>query len=116
MSELSLGLLIGLATILVLASGIPIAFGLGVVAIVFLVIFEGPGSLAIIAETFFAGLDDFTLASIPMFILMGAVVASSRAAADLYEALERWLYKVPAGLIVSNLAACAIFAALSWKE
>ncbi len=113
MSELILGILIGVVTILVLASGIPITFGLGAVAISFLVIFEGAGSLEIIAETFFAGLDDFTLSSIPMFILMGAVVASSRAAGDLYEAMERWLYKIPAGLIVSNLGACAVFAALS---
>ena len=113
MSELSLGILVVLVTILVLASGIPIAFGLGAVTIVFLLVFEGPSSLNIIAETFFAGLDDFTLSSIPMFILMGAVVASSRAAGDLYEAMERWLYKIPAGLVVSNLAACAVFAALS---
>ncbi|MCH8267229.1 MAG: TRAP transporter large permease [Acidobacteria bacterium] len=113
MSELLLGILIGAVTTLVLASGIPIAFGLGAVAISFLVIFEGAGSLEIIAETFFAGLDNFTLSSIPMFILMGAVVASSRAAGDLYEAMERWLYKIPAGLIVANLGACAVFAALS---
>ncbi len=113
MNELILGILIGVVTTLVLASGIPIAFGLGAVAISFLVIFEGAGSLEIIAETFFAGLDNFTLSSIPMFILMGAVIASSRAAGDLYEAMERWLYKIPAGLIVSNLGACAVFAALS---
>ena len=113
MSEMILGILIGVVTTLVLASGIPIAFGLGAVAISFLVIFEGTGSLEIIAEIFFAGLDNFTLSSIPMFILMGAVIASSRAAGDLYEAMERWLYKIPAGLIVSNLGACAVFAALS---
>jgi tripartite ATP-independent transporter DctM subunit len=44
---------------------------------------------------------------------MGAAVASSPAGKDLYEALERWLYKVPGGLIISNIGACSIFAALS---
>jgi tripartite ATP-independent transporter DctM subunit len=48
-----------------------------------------------------------------MFILMGGAVASSRAGADLYEALDRWLYRVPGGLLASNLGACAVFAALS---
>src|SRR5213078_2292711 len=32
---------------------------------------------------------------------------------DLYEALDRWLYRVPGGLVISNLGACAIFAALT---
>src|SRR6185295_10471916 len=29
------------------------------------------------------------------------------------EALDRWLYRVPGGLVISNLGACAIFAALT---
>src|SRR3546814_5201547 len=48
-----------------------------------------------------------------MFVLMGAAVASSPAGKDLYAALDRWLHRVPGGLIISNIGACAIFAALS---
>ncbi|MPY69044.1 MAG: TRAP transporter large permease subunit [Alphaproteobacteria bacterium] len=113
MSPQVIGLLVGVVSILVLASGIPVAFGLGLVAIGFLVAFEGFASLSILADTFYAGLNDFTLVSIPMFILMGAAVASSRAGADLYEALARWLYRVPGSLVVSNIGACALFAALT---
>ena len=113
MSPLAIGAIVAVATIVVLASGIPVAFGLGLVAIGFLLVFEGFDSLSVLAETFFAGLAEFTLVSIPMFILMGAAVANSPAGKDLYEALDRWLYRVPGGLIVSNIGACAIFAALS---
>lgn len=113
MSPLSLGLLIAVVLILVLLAGAPVAFSLGAVSIIFLLIFDGVGSLQVIAETLFGGLNEFALLSIPMFILMGSAVASSRAGSDLYEALERWLYKVPGGLIISNLGACAIFSALS---
>ena len=113
MSPLQLGLVIAIVLILVLLTGAPVAFSLGAVSILFLVIFDGFGSLQIVAETLFGGLNEFALLSIPMFILMGAAVASSRAGSDLYEALERWFYKVPGGLIVSNLGACSIFAALS---
>jgi len=113
MSPLELGGLIAVVTIIVLASGIPIAFGLGLVALGFLIAVDGWDSLSIVADTFFGGLADFTLVSIPMFVLMGAAVASSPAGKDLYEALERWLYRVPGGLIISNLGACSIFAALS---
>ncbi len=96
-----------------LAVGAPIAFALGFTAMAGLILFEGFDSVAFMPETMFGGLDDFTLVSIPMFILMGAAVASSRAGADLYLALDRWLYRVPGGLVISNLGACALFAALT---
>ncbi|MBI2316769.1 MAG: TRAP transporter large permease, partial [Betaproteobacteria bacterium] len=38
---------------------------------------------------------------------------TSPAGKDLYEALDRWLYRVPGGLVVSNIGACALFAALT---
>ena len=113
MDPLAIGLLVVLATLAVLATGIPVAFGLGLVAIAFLVAFDGLDALDIVAETFFGGLAEFALVSIPMFIVMGAAVASSPAGKDLYEALDRWLHRVPGGLIISNIGACSIFAALS---
>ena len=113
MSELQLGLVVALVTIAVLLSGAPVAFCLGIVAIGFLVWSEGLHSLGFVPDIFYGALDSFALLSIPMFILMGGAVASSRAGADLYEALDRWLYRVPGGLLASNLGACAIFAALS---
>jgi tripartite ATP-independent transporter DctM subunit len=111
-SELQLALIIALVTVAVLLSGAPVAFSLGIVAIGFLVWFEGAGSLIFVPDIFYGALDSFALLSIPMFILMGGAVASSRAGPDLYEALERWLYRVPGGLLAANLGACAIFAAL----
>lgn len=113
MSPLTIGVLISVTTILVLATGIPVAFGLAIVAMAFLVIFDGFFSLGFVGELFFSGLADFTLVSIPMFIAMGAAVASSPAGGDLYGALDRWLNRIPAGLAISNLGACSIFAALS---
>ena len=86
---------------------------LGAISVIFLMIFQGFDSMHVVAETFYSGLDEFTLVSIPMFIMMGAAVGSSPAGKDLYEALDRWLYRVPGGLVISNLGACAIFAALT---
>lgn len=113
MTPLALGLLIGVVTTLVLLSGIPVAVGLSVVAMMFLLFHDGPGSLVFMAELFFGKLDEFTLLAIPMFIVMGAAIAASPAGADLYGALDRWLYRVPGGLVISNLGGCALFSALS---
>jgi tripartite ATP-independent transporter DctM subunit len=113
MSPTTIGLLIFVVTIALLATGMPIAFALGMTALGFMVAFDGWNSINFVPETVFAGLDDFTLVSLPMFIIMGAAVASSRAGSDLYEALARWLHKVPGSLVISNIGACALFSALT---
>ncbi|MEO8565904.1 MAG: TRAP transporter large permease [Betaproteobacteria bacterium] len=113
MSPATQGGLVLLATLLVLLSGAPVAFGLGAISIAFVLLFQGFDALHVIAETFYAGLNDFTLVSIPMFVMMGAAIGSSPAGKDLYEALDHWLYRLPGGLVISNLGACALFAALT---
>ncbi|MDO9143865.1 TRAP transporter large permease [Rhodoferax sp.] len=113
MSPLLIGVLVFSTTMLVLSTGLPIAFGLGAVALGFMIIFDGWSSVHFLPETIFSGLDDFTLVSLPMFVIMGAAVASSRAGSDLYEALARLLHKVPGSLVISNIGACALFSALT---
>src|SRR6266850_1341268 len=113
MSPTTQGLMVLFVTLAMLLSGTPVAFGLGAISIVFIMIFQGVGALHVVAETFYAGLNDFTLVSIPMFVMMGAAIGSSPAGKDLYEALDRWLYRLPGGLAISNLGACALFAALT---
>ena len=113
MDPLALGTLIALVTVLVLFSGVSVAVGLLIVSAGFLLVFDGMAAFELLPELFFGKLDNFALLSIPMFIIMGAAISSTRAGPDLYEALERWLTKVPGGLVVSNLGACALFAAMS---
>jgi C4-dicarboxylate transporter DctM subunit len=113
MDPLFLGAMVGIVTILVLFSGVSVGVGLLIVSAGFLMTFDGIRSLELMPEIFFGKLDSFALLSIPMFIIMGASISSTRAGADLYEALERWLTRVPGGLVISNLGACALFAAMS---
>ena len=113
MDPIILGAVVAISTILVLFSGVSVALGLLIVSTAFLLIFDGARSLELLPEILFGKLDNFALLSIPMFILMGSSISSTRAGADLYEALERWLTRVPGGLVISNLGACALFAAMS---
>ena len=59
MDPLIIALIVAVFTLLVLFSGIPIAFGLSFVSIALLVTFEGFQMLDVFAETFFAGLNSF---------------------------------------------------------
>ena len=105
MDPLMIALIVAVFTLIVLFSGIPIAFGLSFVSIALLIAFEGLQMLDVFAETFYAGLNSFVLLSIPMFILMGMAVAHSPAGKDLYTGLDRWLWRVPGGLVISNIGA-----------
>ena len=55
----------------------------------------------------------FILVAIPLFILMGELLLWSGLSERLYRVLSHWLSPLPGGLMHSNIAACAIFAAVS---
>ncbi|MCI4665959.1 MAG: TRAP transporter large permease [Neomegalonema sp.] len=113
MDPLLKGGLVALVTIFVLFSGISVANGLIVTSTSFLLLAAPSPNLLSLPEEIFGKLNNPGLLSIPMFIIMGAAVSSTRAGADLYEALDRWLTRVPGGLVVSNIGACSLFAAMS---
>ena len=113
MSPLDLGLLYGAATLVVLFSGMPIAFALGTVATVFMLGFMPTASLDTVAQNVFEEMSSITLLTIPLFILKGAAIGKSKAGADLYSALHAWLGRVPGGLGVAVVIACGLFAAMA---
>jgi C4-dicarboxylate transporter, DctM subunit len=113
MSVLSIGLLYGAATLLVMFAGMPIAFALGAVATLFMIAFMPNGSVDTITENVYEEMSSITLLSIPLFILKGAAIGRSRAGQDLYGALHAWLHRIPGGLGIANVFACALFAAMA---
>jgi tripartite ATP-independent transporter DctM subunit len=54
-----------------------------------------------------------TLLSIPLFILKGSAIGRSRAGQDLYLAIHVWMSRIPGGLGIANVFACALFAAMA---
>lgn len=113
MTTLQLGLLYGGTTILILFSGMPIAFALGTVATIFMVAFMPHASLDTIAQNVYEEMASITLLTIPLFILKGAAIGKSRAGRDLYSALHIWLHKIPGGLGIAVTLACGLFAAMA---
>lgn len=55
----------------------------------------------------------FSLSVVPLFILMGFVLAQSDVGADLFRSLNRFFGRVPGGLGVSTVGASSLFAAVS---
>ncbi|WP_410492301.1 TRAP transporter large permease [Bosea sp. 685] len=94
-------------------SGMPIAFALGVVALIFMLLFMPAASVDTIAQNFYEELANVIILAIPLFILKGAAIGRSNAGKDLYSALHAWLHRIPGGLGVANTIACGLFAAMA---
>jgi tripartite ATP-independent transporter DctM subunit len=101
------------ATLVVMFSGIPIAFALGSVAISFMILFMPRASVDTIAQNMYEELANVIILAIPLFILKGAAIGRSDAGRDLYTALHAWLHRIPGGLGIANTLACGLFAAMA---
>jgi len=113
MTTFEIGLLYGGFTLLVMFSGMPIAFSLGLVATVFMICFMPAAALDTVTQNVYEEMSSITLLSIPLFILKGAAIGRSPAGRDLYGALHVWMSRVPGGLGIANVFACALFAAMA---
>src|SRR6266404_1814786 len=113
MTTATIGLLYGAATLLAMFAGMPIAFALGAVATAFMIAFMPASSVDTIAQNVYEEMASITLLSIPLFILKGAAIGKSRAGQDLYGALHAWMHRIPGGLGIANVFACALFAAMA---
>src|SRR5262244_657422 len=113
MTTAAIGLLYGAATLFAMFAGMPIAFALGAVATVFMIIFMPAASVDTITQNVYEEMASITLLSIPLFILKGSAIGRSRAGQDLYGALHAWLHRIPGGLGIANVFACALFAAMA---
>jgi tripartite ATP-independent transporter DctM subunit len=113
MSTTSIGFLYAGSTLFAMFLGMPIALALGAVAIVFMALFMPHASLDTVTQNVYEEMSSITLLSIPLFILKGAAIGRSPAGRDLYGAIHAWMNRIPGGLGIANVFACALFAAMA---
>jgi len=113
MSTSAVGLLYGASTLVLMFLGVPVAFSLGSVAVGFMFVFMPAAARDTVTQNVYEEMGSITLLSIPLFILKGAAIGKSRAGRDLYAAIHSWLHRVPGGLGIANVLACALFAAMA---
>lgn len=101
------------ATVCVLFLGVPIAIGIGTVALVFGYFLWGPASIFILASQVYSGMHNPSLVSLPFFMFMSSVLYRSGIAEDLYEAMNLMIGKFRGGLAVGTVFVCAGIACMS---
>jgi len=110
--EVTFLLVVGLLLVLLL-SGLWIAFGLGLAGIIVLLLHGGPPALAPLGYVSWNTVESFVLTSVPLFILMGELILRAGLSENFYRSMGLWFHGVKGGLLQSNIVACAIFAAVS---
>ncbi len=96
-----------------LAAGVWIAMALGGVALIALMAFSNAPAGLVLATTLWGHSHSWSLAALPLFILMGEVLLRSRLSEDMFTGLAPWLGRLPGRLLHVNVLGCAIFAAVS---
>lgn len=96
-----------------LALAVPVAAVLGMLGLALGEIYSKlPLSLAM-GEISWATSNNFLLVAIPFFVLLGEILLRSGIAERMYNSLVLWVPWLPGGLMHTNIATCAMFAATS---
>ena len=102
------------ALILLLATGIPVAFAFMSINILgALLVWGGSDPIGQFVLSVYASIAKFALVPVPLFLLMGEVMFHSGVAFKMMAALDRWIGKIPGRLSLLAVAGGTVFATLS---
>lgn len=96
-----------------LLTGLPLAFTLGALALVFTITLWGPAALSVTVLNLFDTMQSESLLAIPLYVMMASVLQRSGVIESLYKAMELWSRRLPGGLAVGTIAICTIIAAMT---
>jgi C4-dicarboxylate transporter, DctM subunit len=114
MEPLSIGY-IGCATFVALIFlRVPIAYGMAIVGTVgLLFVYDFATVFKFVPVEIYSHTSSFTLSALPLFLLMGYLAFYADLSTDSYDAAKAWFGRIPGGLAVATVYACAIFGACS---
>ena len=95
-----------------IGSGAVLGAAMGLIGFAILYFVAG-GATAIAVTAAWNTFTDFTLSSIPIFVLLGDVMVESGISRRVYRAIAPAFANVPGGLLHSNIVVCAIFGTVS---
>jgi len=111
-SNMILILMFGGLTLFML-TGLPIAFVLGGLSLIFTVTLWNPGAVIVLVLQIYDTMKSEALLAIPLFILMACILQRSGVIEELYRAMEIWFGRVRGGLAIGTVIICVIMAAMT---
>ena len=109
--DASLLSLIGISSLIVLMIlGVPIVYSLGFSACIAALLSYGIPSLHIVGNMPFTTLFNLAWTPLPLFTLLGTLIAESGMGQDLFKAASAWLSKIRGGLVLAGIVGEAMLA------
>jgi tripartite ATP-independent transporter DctM subunit len=109
----TIGLIVAVMMLVLLASGVWVAVTLMSVGLMSMLAFSHAPAASIQATVIWGQSSSWALTALPLFIWMGEILYRTRLAKDMFEGLSPWLAGFPGRLIHINVVSCGIFAAVS---
>ena len=114
MDPSTVGILAFGGMMILIVIGVPIGFAMLTTSVVgYLSIAPSNFAETQLSITFFDQGSSFVFVAVPLYFMMGQLVQRTNIAYDLYECVYRWLGRLPGGLAISSVVACAGFGAVS---
>lgn len=114
MEPVSVGIIGAAVLVILLFLGMPIAFVMMTVGFLGITLLAGwAAALPVLSNTVYGVAANYPYTIIPLFILMGSFAGQGGITSDLYNTFDKLFRKLPGGLGIATIAACAGFAALS---
>ncbi|MGP1395224.1 MAG: TRAP transporter large permease [Inquilinaceae bacterium] len=107
-----------LAILVLLLTGLPLAFVTGLVALFFAIFWIGSEArplmaIPLVTSRIYSFVNEYVLVAVPMFVLMASILDRSGIAYDLYNAMRMWAGRLRGGVAVQTLVAALFLAAMS---
>ncbi|WP_146585948.1 TRAP transporter large permease [Puniceibacterium confluentis] len=99
--------------LLLLVTGIPLAFVTLLVALIFAVGWFGPMAVPLITSRVYSFVSSFVFVSVPMFVLMAAILDRSGIARDLFDAMKLVGGRLRGGVAIQTIIVAVVLAAMS---
>lgn len=113
MSPIEIGILGGIALLVLLISSMPVAFAMSIVGFVGFAALRTPQAAAsMITTDLYETFSSHSLTVIPLFVLMGQVSFHSGISRRLFQAAYNWFGPLPGGLAMATVGACGAFGAI----
>ena len=107
------GPILGMGIMIILGVPIWVVLGLGTVLMLSMTEIM---PLTLVGETLFSGIDSFSLIAVPLFILTGDVIVTTRMSEKLLNLAEATLGWIKSGLGTSTVLGCGFFASISGSD
>ncbi len=96
-----------------LLTGLPLAFVLGGLAMIFAFFLWGPNSMLLVAVQSWGVMTSYFMVAIPLYVFMANILERSGIVEDLFSFMQKWFGPLRGGLAIGTIVICTLMAAMT---